>query len=240
MAPNPDPAEPQHGLSLFEDMLELTVRLGAPGLTMVPGIDWLHETHEESLMRAAAELGRRASAAREWGVRFSVEPHVGSVCRTPEDIARLCELAPDLELTLDYTHCASQGFTEQEIKPLLAHARHAHVRGGADGRLQTALRENTIDYERVIDELRKHGMRAICNSSTYGWNGEGSTRSTSFQRPSCCVIDSERHLPASRGPTLSSGGRSRRSTRQRSSSRLPRNRYSRRDRLDPRVIGGDR
>jgi sugar phosphate isomerase/epimerase len=158
MAPNnPDPAERDRGTALFRDMLELTVRLGAPGLTMVPGIDWPHESHDESLARAAQELGRRATETRAAGVRFSVEPHVGSVCGTPEDVARLVELAPGLELTLDYTHYVSQGFSEVQLEPLVRHARHVHARGGAPGRVQCALKDSTIDYGRLVDALRETG-----------------------------------------------------------------------------------
>ncbi len=158
MAPNnPDDAERERGSELFRDMLELTVRLGAPGLTMVPGLDWPHERHEQSLARAAEELGRRASAAREAGVRFSIEPHVGSVCGTPEDVARLVDLAPGLELTLDYTHYVSQGFGDADVEPLVAHARHFHARGGMDGRVQCALEDSTIDYGRAVDALRAAG-----------------------------------------------------------------------------------
>jgi sugar phosphate isomerase/epimerase len=158
MAPNnPDAAERERGTALFRDMLELTVRLGAPGLTMVPGIDWPHESHEESLARAARELGLRASESREAGVRFSIEPHVGSVCGTPDDIARLVELAPGLELTLDYTHYISQGFSEAQLEPLVRHARHVHARGGAPGRVQCALKDSTIDYGRLVEALRETG-----------------------------------------------------------------------------------
>ena len=158
MAPNnPDAAERERGTALFRDMLELTVRIGAPGLTMVPGIDWPHESHDESLARAAEELGRRAAEARAAGVRFSIEPHVGSVCGTPEDVARLVELAPGLELTLDYTHYVSQGFADADVEPLVAHARHFHARGGAPGRVQCALKDSTIDYGRAVDALREAG-----------------------------------------------------------------------------------
>jgi sugar phosphate isomerase/epimerase len=158
MAPNtPDDAERERGTALFRDMLDLTVRIGAPGLTMVPGIDWPHESHDESLARAAQELGRRADEALGRGVRFSIEPHVGSVCGTPEDVARLVELAPGLELTLDYTHYVSQGFSDAEIEPLARHARHFHARGGAPGRVQCALKDSTIDYERAVGALRETG-----------------------------------------------------------------------------------
>jgi sugar phosphate isomerase/epimerase len=158
MAPNsPDDAERERGHALFRDMLELSARLGAPGLTMVPGIDWPHEGHEESLARAAVELGRRAGESQERGLRFSIEPHVGSVCGSPQDVARLVELAPGLELTLDYTHYVSQGYAESEIEPLIGHARHFHARGGAVGRVQCGLAESTIDYERIVEAMRETG-----------------------------------------------------------------------------------
>ena len=169
MAPNnPDDAERERGTALFRDMLELTLRLGAPGLTMVPGLDWPHESHEQSLARAAQELGRRAAEAREAGVRFSIEPHVGSVCGTPADVARLVELAPALELTLDYTHYVSQGFSDAEIEPLVAHARHFHARGGAPGRVQCALKDSTIDYGRAVEALRASGYAGML-APEYVW-----------------------------------------------------------------------
>ena len=158
MAPNnPDPAEIERGREMFAAILELAVRLEAPGISMLPGIDWEHETHEQSLARAGDELALRAAQARDRGIRFSIEPSVGSVCHSPEDAARLCELAPGLELTLDYTHYVCRGFSETEIDPLVRRARHVHVRGGADKRLQAPMAANTIDYERVVDMLSDAG-----------------------------------------------------------------------------------
>jgi sugar phosphate isomerase/epimerase len=158
MAPNhPDVSERDRGAALFTDMLELACQLRAPGITTLPGIDWPHESHEESLERAAVELGRRAEQARERGVRFSIEPHAGSVCQAPVDAARLCELAPGLELTVDYTHHVATGSTEAQTHPLLRHARHFHARGGDAAQLQTSLKHNTIDYEAVVDEMDAAG-----------------------------------------------------------------------------------
>jgi sugar phosphate isomerase/epimerase len=169
MAPNhPDPVERENGLALFRDVLALATALGAPGLTMVPGIDWPDESHEESLARAGQELERRALEAAEHGLRFSVEPHVGSVCRTPADAMRLCELAPTLTYTLDYSHYVCQGFSDEDIEPLLAHAGHLHARGAADGRMQAPLAENTIDYERFVDQLGKRDYDGFL-SVEYVW-----------------------------------------------------------------------
>lgn len=151
---HPDPAEQERSFAFFEDMLELTARLGAPGLTMLPGIDWPHEAHEDSLARVAHALPRRIEAAKDKGVDYSIEPHLGSVCQTPADVAWLCDAAPGLELTLDYTHFIAQGFEEVEVDPLLAQTRHLHARGGANGRLQASNADSSIDYDRIVDLLR--------------------------------------------------------------------------------------
>ena len=155
MAPNhPDAKVREDAAALFRDMLELTVAVGAPGMTMLPGIDWPGESHEESLARSAQELGWRVEQARAAGVRFSIEPHVGSVVQAPAEAKRLVDMTPGLELTLDLTHFVFQGMAASEADVLVPHARHTHLRGAANGRLQTTLRANEIDYGRFVELLR--------------------------------------------------------------------------------------
>ena len=154
MAPNhPDAAERAASAALFEDVLEFASRLRSPGITILPGIDWEHETPEESLGRAALELGRRVEAARARGVRLSIEPHLGSVAPTPARALALLERVPGLELTLDYSHFVYQGIAESEVEALAPFARHCHVRGARQGRMQAPLRESAIDFERMVDVL---------------------------------------------------------------------------------------
>ena len=98
---------------------------------------------------------RRQAAER--GLGFSIEAHVGSVCDNPTDVARLCELAPDLRLTLDYTHFVSQGIAEREIEPLASLARHVQTRGVAPDLLQAPLKRTELDFERMIDVLTAAG-----------------------------------------------------------------------------------
>jgi len=158
MAPNnPDPAERADAAALFRDMLSLAADLDAGGLTLLPGIHWPEEPWEDSLARSAEELTWRVEEGRQRGVRISVEAHVGSVADTPERALRLVQECPGLELTLDYTHFVFQGIAEPEIEPMVRHARHFHARGAREGRLQTTLRENTIDYERVVDVMKETG-----------------------------------------------------------------------------------
>jgi sugar phosphate isomerase/epimerase len=151
-APNhPDPGERERARALFADMLELAERIGAPGLTMLPGIDWPAESHEASFDRAAEELADRAAQARARGLRFSIEPHFGSIAQDPGEARRLCEEAEGLELTLDYSHFVYQGHPEEAIEPLVPHAGHLHARGAREKRMQAALKDSVIDFERMID-----------------------------------------------------------------------------------------
>lgn len=157
-APNhPNADEQAQSRALFEDMLEFVKLTDAPGLTMVPGIDFDSLGHDASLEKAAEELQYRAEQLAAVGKRFSVECHIGSVAATPKDTLRLLELAPDLKLTLDYTHFVAQGFPQEEVDVLVPYAGHVQVRGGRNGRGQCSLKENTINYEAVIDRLEDAG-----------------------------------------------------------------------------------
>jgi sugar phosphate isomerase/epimerase len=162
LAPNhPDASERAASAALFEDILDFAARLGSPGMTILPGIDWEHETQEQSLERAADELGRRVDAARTRGVRLSVEPHLGSVAPTPDRALALLDRVPGLELTLDYSHFIYQGIAQSEVDVLAPHARHCHVRGAREGRMQAPLRENRIDFESMIDALEESGYHGF-------------------------------------------------------------------------------
>lgn len=158
MAPNhPDPAERERSRALFRDMLELAALAGSPGLTMLPGVDWKEESHEDSFRRSVEELAWRAEQARAAGLRFSIEPHLGSVVQDPAEARRLCETAPGVELTLDYSHFVYQGYPESEIEPLVPHARHFHARGAREQRMQAALKDSVVDFERMVDVMREAG-----------------------------------------------------------------------------------
>jgi sugar phosphate isomerase/epimerase len=158
MAPNnPDPNERKASRELFEDLFELVLRMDAPGLTMVPGQDFDVLGHDASLELAAEELQWRAARLAAEGRRFSVECHIGSVAASPDDVLRLLALAPDLELTLDYTHFIAPGYSQRDIDRLAPAAGHVQVRGGRSGMGQCSMKENTIDYESVLDVLAGTG-----------------------------------------------------------------------------------
>jgi sugar phosphate isomerase/epimerase len=161
---HPDPAERAVGEAAFRDFLEFASRLGSSGMTILPGLRFGGEPWEAALERAAEGLRPRVEWARERGLRLSVEPHIvstqpyaGSVVDTPERVRALLERVPGLELTLDYGHFNVQGIPDREVEPLLAHARHFHMRGGAPGLVQTRFEDNVTDFARVLDRMREIG-----------------------------------------------------------------------------------
>jgi sugar phosphate isomerase/epimerase len=158
LAPNtPDRAQLAESATLFREMLEFASLLGAGGMTIVPGVRFDDEPYETSLRRSAETLKRRVEEAAVRGIALSVEGHLDSNADTPERLGRLLELTPGLQLTLDYGHFVYQGIAESEIEPLLPFARHVHCRGGAPGKLQTTVAENTIDFRRMVDHLAARG-----------------------------------------------------------------------------------
>jgi len=60
-------------------------------------------------------------------------------------------------VTLDYGHFNVQGIPDREVEPLLDHARHFHMRGGAPGLVQTRFADNVTDFGRVLDRMAQIG-----------------------------------------------------------------------------------
>jgi sugar phosphate isomerase/epimerase len=161
---HPDAAQVHEGEVLFDAFLVFARRLGAPGVTVLPGLLFDGESWEAALDRSAEGLRRRVEKAGEAGLRLSVEPHIvstspyaGSVIDTPAKVEELLERVPGLELTLDYGHFNVQGIPDREIEPLIPHARHFHMRGGAKGMVQTTFEDNVTDFGRVLDVMAAVG-----------------------------------------------------------------------------------
>lgn len=154
-ANHPNPDERRQGRELFLRMLEFTLRCNAKHMTGLPGVDWPDEPHETSLKRCAEELAWRVEQAAQVGVVYSVEAHLGSVVPTPEAAQQLVALTPGLTLTLDYTHFTYQGYSDDACEPLVKHASHYHARAARQTRLQAPLKDNVIDYPRVLRAMKQ-------------------------------------------------------------------------------------
>jgi sugar phosphate isomerase/epimerase len=156
LAPNHiDPRERRKSRDMFLRILEFTVRCNAGHMSGLPGISWKGEPSRTSLQRSADELAWRVEQARQVGIVFSVEPHVGSITPTPAEALQLVKMTPGLTLTLDYGHFTQAGLPDSTIEPLVRHASHFHVRGTCKGRLQASFKENTVNYARVLKVMNQ-------------------------------------------------------------------------------------
>jgi sugar phosphate isomerase/epimerase len=154
---DPDEQVRRRAAQFFCRILEFAARCNCSHITLLPGVHFSGEAYEDCLKRSAEELTWRVQAARKMGIMLGVEPHIGSIAATPEHAQRLLDMTTGLTLTLDYCHFAYQGIADEQVEPLLGSASHFHARGACKGKLQAAVRENTIDYPRVLRAMHRAG-----------------------------------------------------------------------------------
>src|SRR5579863_2682385 len=152
---DPEGSVRRRASEFFNRLLDFSAACGAPHLTLLPGVHFPRERYDDSLARSAEELAWRVDAARKAGVTLGVEPHLGSVTSTPQLAARLLHMCPGLSLTLDYCHFRCQGIPDEEVEPLVEHASHFHARGACAGKLQASMKENAVDYPRVLRKMKQ-------------------------------------------------------------------------------------
>ncbi len=162
-ANHPDASRRRRARDIFSKTLDYAAACGSGHVTGLPGACFEEEDDATSFGRAAEEMAWRVEQAKGLGLVFSVEAHIGSIVPSPDRALRLIERAPGLTLTLDYTHFTRAGLPDSAVEPLVQHAGHFHARGACEGRLQTSLEDNTIDYERVLAVMRE--------TSYPGWLG---------------------------------------------------------------------
>lgn len=132
--------------------LDLAAELGAPGMTVLPGV-LFPDGWNASLERSAQALTSLVHAARERGLVLSVEPHVESLIETVAATEELLARTPGLALTLDHAHFIRGGEPQQAIDLLLPHARHLQMRGATSTQLQASMADNVIDFGAVMEKL---------------------------------------------------------------------------------------
>ncbi|WMJ89712.1 sugar phosphate isomerase/epimerase family protein [Anaerocolumna sp. MB42-C2] len=155
IAPNhPDKLVRQKNRDLFLHTLEYASITGSEHITVLPGVTFEDEESEESLYRCYSELAWRVEKAKEYGLIFGIEAHVGSIADTPDKALNLLQNVPGLTLTLDYTHFTRCGIPDDQIAVLLPYASHFHARGAAPRKLQCRVSENTINYAGIIKQLK--------------------------------------------------------------------------------------
>ncbi len=158
---HPDARRRRKARDWFQRTLEYAATCGCLHVTALPGVEFEEEGAAGSLSRCCDELAWRVARAREAGIIFGVEAHVGSIAPTPQRALELVGAVPGLTLTLDYTHFTSRGVPDREIEPLIGYASHFHARGARESRLQCSFKENAIDYRRVVQRDAHARLRRI-------------------------------------------------------------------------------
>ena len=137
-----------------------------PGFTISPGMHHPNRTFEENLTTTADAMNRLTDMAGEHDITVRFEPHVSSVVDTPERALDLIERAPHARFTLDYSHFTMQYIPVERIHPLLEYTNHFHIRSAREGKLQSRLDENTIDFVDITNRLKTLGYQR-CLSIEY-------------------------------------------------------------------------
>lgn len=170
IAPNhPDIKVREQARELFLKTLEFASECESKHVSALPGVYFEGETKDASFNRCSEELSWRCENAEKYGLIFSIEAHLGSIVPTPAEAMRLVRNTPGLTLTLDYTHFTKVGIPDTEIEPLIKYASHFHARGAAKNRLQTVLKESTIDYARVVKVMKETNYKGYMGIE-YTWN----------------------------------------------------------------------
>ena len=140
----------------FLRALDYANAAGSTHITVLPGVTFVGESRGASVSRSADELAWRVGQAKAAKLQLAVEPHVGSLIDTPERSLDLAKRVPGLGFTLDYAHFTRAGISDARIEPLTQFATHLHARAARRGRLQSSLKENTIDFSRIVKALAKN------------------------------------------------------------------------------------
>lgn len=172
-ANHPDRTVREKTRDFMKMAIEFAVNAGGHHVTGLPGVSHPGVSDGDSRRRAADESSWRAAEAARAGLIYSVEPHVGSICPSPESALEFLQQAPNVTLTLDYGHFIYQGMSNESVHPLLPHASHFHARGGAPRQLQSTMKENTIDFSAIVRELKRLNYQGyICLEYVWvDWEG---------------------------------------------------------------------
>lgn len=152
---HPDNSRRQFARDSFLKLIDYAKELGADHITTLPGMYFTGEEKQASLKRSHEELNWRLEKVKSSALSFGVEAHVGSPFTSPDDTKALLDAVPGLTLTLDYTHFIRNGYTQEEVDPLLEYASHFHARGAKKDRLQVSMSDNGIDYSKIIENLKR-------------------------------------------------------------------------------------
>lgn len=147
----------RYEIEQFKTLLPVLRAIGTPGVTLSPGL--AQPDDPVAYQRTVDALLEMSDAAGD-DLSLSIEPHLDSMAATPEEALKLVDAVPGLAITLDVAQFVQQGFSLDDMIPLLEHTRHVQVRQAAKARLQTPFSAGTVDLPGL--------MRALNNANYQG------------------------------------------------------------------------
>jgi sugar phosphate isomerase/epimerase len=170
---SPDKSVRNNNRETFLKMLDFAGAVDCGHITGLPGVPHDGENSEDDWARACEETNWRIEAANAQKIIYSIEPHLGSILSDPVTTLQFINDCPGLTLTLDYGHFIYQGQSNESIHPLITYSSHFHARAGAKGRLQSRVKENEIDFEKIISKFKEIEYSGfICLEYVYNdWGG---------------------------------------------------------------------
>lgn len=169
----PEEDKRRKDIDLFKALIPFAQALGAPGVTVSPGVIQPAED-EEAYDRTAVALREMLTITRATGLAMSIEPHMDSMAQAPDIALKLLKDVPGLKLTVDWAHLMCQNINHKEIVQLLPHARHIQIRQAARAQLQTPFERGRIDIPRVMTALHEAqyaGVVCVEYMKMPGWHG---------------------------------------------------------------------
>lgn len=190
---SPEADKRQREIDVFKAMVPFIQLIGAPGVTLSPGLahqpkpipDTLtDEERAEALIDAAAEAEAAYARTRDaltdmveavnGEFEVSIEPHLDSMAQDLSVAKRLVTDIEGLQLTLDWAHPVCQNIRHDDIVSLLPYVRHVQMRQAARNMLQTTFKRGRIKIEQVMEALNAANYkRVVCVEymRTPGWHG---------------------------------------------------------------------
>lgn len=168
-----DEARRSADITLFKALLPFAKALGAPGITLSPGLA-AAEADAGAFDRTAEALNEMMAVAQKIALPLSIEPHLDSIAPTPEHALRFVQAVPGLQITLDIAHMVCQRIKPKDMWALLPYTRHVQLRQAKAKRLQTPFDKGSIDLAEVVAALKAAqygGFISIELLQTINWHG---------------------------------------------------------------------
>lgn len=170
---DPSPAAWNQTQTDFQALLSFAQAIGAEGITILPGLTFNGESHEESLQRTIRSFVKLIDLAKPSGLRLSFEAHIGSVCPEPATALRILDTVPGLTLTFDPSHFWVQGYDWDSMRPLIEQTGHVQLRQASRTHVQSSSINGTLDIPLFLNALaQSHYKGGICTEYIYkDWEG---------------------------------------------------------------------